>query len=64
MSELGVINGPMATSALSPFSPQLRTLAGAVGTAEKCQTQMLYDILAGYGQVEYRYRAHPETLRE
>ena len=21
-------------------------------------------ILAGYGQVEYRYRAHPETLRE
>src|SRR4051812_28871827 len=24
-------------SVLSPFSPQLRTLAGAVGTAEKCQ---------------------------
>jgi hypothetical protein len=24
-------------SALSPFSPRLRTLAGPVGTAEKCQ---------------------------
>jgi hypothetical protein len=28
-------------SALSPFSPQLRTLAGAVGTAEKRQIRTL-----------------------
>ena len=28
---------PGGMSALSPFYPQLRTLVGAVGTAEKCQ---------------------------
>jgi hypothetical protein len=30
------MNGPKATSALSPFDSQLRTLVGAVGTAERC----------------------------
>jgi hypothetical protein len=42
-------------SALSPFSTQLRTLPGALGTAEKCQeatyalqqTAPLFDHLVG-----------------
>ena len=34
---IGVRFGRCGMSALSPFSPQLRTLIGAAGTAEKCQ---------------------------
>ncbi|MGB9268753.1 MAG: hypothetical protein WCB74_05960, partial [Pseudolabrys sp.] len=35
----GVTLGHGGMSALSPFSPQLRTLIGAAGTAEKCHFQ-------------------------
>jgi len=38
-NEVSLRRGGM--SALSPFYPQLRTFAGAAGTAEKCQQRSL-----------------------
>ena len=51
-------------SALSPFSPQLRTLIGAAGTAEKCHLQTstrLFDDVVGTGE-ERRRHSQPERL--
>jgi hypothetical protein len=54
--------GRCGMSALSPFSPQLRTLIGAAGTAEKCHLQTstrLFDDVVGTGE-ERRRHSQPE----